>query len=194
MSPVKVDPTALGVLGSEPIDWDRVVANTGLVGRIVRIVKDRPGYCDEDPEDLFQDGLLGLARAIQKFDPSRGFALSTYADSWIRQSIQRGMLARQGARSAKAGRDAIHISMDAPQGTTDDGQEVGSLANYLPSQWDDPADTATSAVLAESLTQFELDALLTRNASEVGRRHGVSLQTVLNCRAALRRRLQESVA
>lgn len=41
--------------------------------------------------DLFQEGNLGLMRAIEKFDWKRGFKLSTYATWWIRQSISRAI-------------------------------------------------------------------------------------------------------
>jgi RNA polymerase primary sigma factor len=41
--------------------------------------------------DLCQEGALGLHRALQTFDPSRGWALSTYASFWIRQTIRRAI-------------------------------------------------------------------------------------------------------
>jgi len=44
-----------------------------------------------DREDIVQDGMLGLEKAVEKFDWRRGYKFSTYATWWIRQSIQRGL-------------------------------------------------------------------------------------------------------
>jgi RNA polymerase sigma factor (sigma-70 family) len=41
--------------------------------------------------DLVQEGMLGLIRAVEKFDWRRGFKFSTYGTLWIRQAIQRGL-------------------------------------------------------------------------------------------------------
>lgn len=59
--------------------------NLGLVVSIAR----RYGGCGCSFDDLIQEGSLGLVRAIEKFDPERGYRLSTYATLWIRQKISR---------------------------------------------------------------------------------------------------------
>jgi RNA polymerase primary sigma factor len=66
-----------------------ISANLRLVVAMCRGYRSRIEHQQLEMLDLLQVGNLGLIRAVEKFDPSRGYKLSTYANLWIRQSVQR---------------------------------------------------------------------------------------------------------
>jgi RNA polymerase primary sigma factor len=86
--------------GEPHVDDERIVtdgerAREHFIEANVRLVQSIankfsvPAHLDRD--DIVQDGMIGLEKAVEKFDWRRGYKFSTYATWWIRQSIQRGL-------------------------------------------------------------------------------------------------------
>jgi len=78
----------LALKGDEPSRKRMIESNLRLVVKISRRYNNR----GLPLLDLIEEGNLGLIRAVEKFDPERGFRFSTYATWWIRQTIERAIM------------------------------------------------------------------------------------------------------
>ena len=78
----------LSLKGDESSRKRMIESNLRLVVKIARRYNNR----GLPLLDLIEEGNLGLIRAVEKFDPERGFRFSTYATWWIRQTIERAIM------------------------------------------------------------------------------------------------------
>jgi len=78
----------LALKGDDPSRRRMIESNLRLVVKIARRYNNR----GLPLLDLIEEGNLGLIRAVEKFDPERGFRFSTYATWWIRQTIERAIM------------------------------------------------------------------------------------------------------
>ena len=134
-------------LGDEEAKRKLIECNLRLVMSITRNYT----HADVPLLDLIQEGNLGLIRAVEKFDYTLGFKLSTYATWWIKQSISRA-LAEQG----RTIRLPVHVA-DQVRKVTKARRVLGQKLNRDPSLDEVAAETGFTPERVQELLELVLD-------------------------------------
>ena len=108
-----------------------VTANLRLVVTVTRRYSRRLQHHGIDPMDLVQAGNLGLLRAVEKYDPSRGYKFSTYGFWWIRQSIHRHLSEQLGSIRLPAGVVSLALRAAEIQSASRTHLSIEELAGVL---------------------------------------------------------------
>lgn len=153
--------------GSEEFRKRMIVSNLRLVVRVSRnyIKSGMPLL------DLIEEGNMGLIRAVEKFDPERGFRFSTYAIWWIRQSVERAIMNQN-----RTIRIPIHISKEL-NSYLRTSRELAQKLDHEPTP-EDIAE-ATGKSVKEVSDVMRLNQRVTSVDTMIGERKNNSLVDIL---------------